>query len=630
MSVQYGRCNFDGRPVNPEDLDRVRPVLAPYGPDGEGLICKGGFAVLYRTFHTTKESHAEVQPHAMRSGAILTWDGRLDNRNELVSKLDQRPRSDLTDVEVVAAALGRWGQGSLGKLIGDWALSIWDPENRSLILAKDFLGTRHLYYTKTKDQVTWSTVLDPLLIFAGHPFQPEEEYFAGWLSHFPATNLTPYRGIHSVPACCFVQITDSTERTCKYWDFRADKRIVYSSDGEYEKHFRSVFVQSVRRRLRADAPVLAELSGGIDSASIVCVADQLLVSGTNETPGLNTISYYDDSEPNWNEKPYFAKVEQKLGRAGCHIDVHDSEQLVFETEFDTFVSLPSMGRCVTKAALQFAACMNSQRNRVLLSGIGGDEVTGGVPTPIPELADLLNSAHFMSLARAIHTWALRKRTPWLYLLLQTAFSFAPLTYIKDSEAKKPVGWLRVDFVRRCSFAFQGYKRPLRFFGALPSFQENMRTLDGLRRQLSTVQLDCGQLYEKRYPFLDRDFLEFIYAVPRLQLLRPEQRRSLMKRALVDIVPKDILERKRKAFVNQRPLRQISEEWSSLTKLTEGMLSDAMGYVDQHAFNKELRNAKEGREIDIVTMLRTLILESWLRFANSKGLLKAAVPNLGAA
>src|SRR6266702_6630587 len=82
-----------------------------------------------------------------------------------------------------------------------------------------------------------------------------------------------------------------------------------------------VFAKAVQRSLRSDRPVLAELSGGRDSTSIVCMADSIIARGTAETPRLDTLSMYDDSEPNWNERPYFTKVEEKRGRTGWHIDV---------------------------------------------------------------------------------------------------------------------------------------------------------------------------------------------------------------------------------------------------------------------------------------------------------------------
>ena len=92
------------------------------------------------------------------------------------------------------------------------------------------------------------------------------------------------------------------------------REFVIGSDAEYEEHFRSVFAQSVRRRLRSDSPILAELSGGMDSSSIVCMADEIISRGQLATPRLDTLSYYDDSEPNWNERPYFSQVEEKRGR----------------------------------------------------------------------------------------------------------------------------------------------------------------------------------------------------------------------------------------------------------------------------------------------------------------------------
>src|ERR1700722_2013478 len=87
MSAQFGKCNFDGKPVGAKDLDQVRPVLAPYGPDEEGYLCSENFAVLYRAFHTTKEARQEHQPRILPSGEVLTWDGRLDNRNDLIQQL---------------------------------------------------------------------------------------------------------------------------------------------------------------------------------------------------------------------------------------------------------------------------------------------------------------------------------------------------------------------------------------------------------------------------------------------------------------------------------------------------------------------------------------------------------------
>ena len=119
MSVQFGKVNLDGKPVDPKDLEQVRPVLAPYGPDGEGMICKNNVGLLYRAFHTTKESNLEHQPHISPSGVIIIWDGRLDNRDDLVRELADPLASGSTDVAIVCAAYHYWSKDTFAKLIGD-------------------------------------------------------------------------------------------------------------------------------------------------------------------------------------------------------------------------------------------------------------------------------------------------------------------------------------------------------------------------------------------------------------------------------------------------------------------------------------------------------------------------------
>ena len=142
MSVQFGRWNFEGQPPAPDYIEKVNAALAPYGPDSNESYSKGGVRILYRAFHTTKESRREEQPCISPSGAVITCDGRLDNRSDLISELRDSLTNGSTDVAIVAAAYEKWGANSFAKLIGDWALSIWNPRDRSVLLAKDPIGTQ--------------------------------------------------------------------------------------------------------------------------------------------------------------------------------------------------------------------------------------------------------------------------------------------------------------------------------------------------------------------------------------------------------------------------------------------------------------------------------------------------------
>jgi len=612
MSVQFGRWNYDSAPPAPGYLEKASQMLAPYGPDGGGRYSGPGVDIIYRAFHTTKESRREEQPHAAQSGAVITWDGRLDNREDLIRQLRGGLSGESTDVAIVEAAYEKWGTGSFGKLVGDWALSIWNPRDQALILAKDFVGTRHLYYTIEKDQVTWSSILDPLVLLAGKQFALEEEYIAGWLAFFPATHLTPYVGIQAVPPSAFVRITPCGQTVRKYWDFDPGNRIRYRTDAEYEEHFRSVFAESVKRRLRSDTPVLAELSGGMDSSSIVCMADRILAQGGEETPRLDTVSYYDDREPNWNERPYFTKVEEQRGRAGCHIDVGSREVSFLGGPYERFASTPGDLPSSTQAAVQFASHVFSQGYRIVLSGVGGDEVLGGLPSPVPELADLLVRLRLFSWVDQSANWALhRRKTAWGLFFLSFR-SFSPRVWNRGSRAARIPRWLYPNFVRRYRSALEGYERRLRITGPLPSFQENLRSLDVLRGQLSWSPARCNPIYEKRFSYLDRELLEFVFAVPRQQIVRPAQRRSLMRRSLDGIVPTEILSRRRKAYVVRGSLAAFVTQWSNVMAITQNMASDAAGIIDQEALRRTSDLVRQCLESPTVALARSFALEEWLR------------------
>jgi asparagine synthase (glutamine-hydrolysing) len=611
MSVQFGRWNFDGKPVDQGYLERVRSAIAPYGPDGGDEYSGSGISILYRAFHTTTESRRVTQPQILSGGSVLTFDGRLDNRDELLRNFAQTLKSDVADLGIVATAYESRRTDSLSLLVGDWALAIWEPGDRSLLLAKDPIGVRPLYYSVTQDHVTWCTLLEPLVELAEMKVSLEEEYLAGWLSFFPATHLTPYTGIFSVPPSSFVRIQGARSTTTKYWEFKPHK-IRCASDKEYEEQFRAVFRESVRRRLRSDSPVLAELSGGVDSSSIVCMADTILASGPAGLPALETVSYYDDTEPAWDERPYFTLVEQQRGQAGCHIDLASLEPCEFGTRSSHFQAAPGSGGRMVQIAKKLRAWMNSHGNRIILSGIGGDEFTGGVPTPAPELADLLTRAQFGSLAHQLKAWALVKRSPWFHLLWEALSAFAPPGLAGVPESRKPAAWLERRFARRYAVALWGYQRRSRFFGPLPSFQENLATLDALRRQISCAASSAELYCERRYPYLDRDFLEFIFSTPRDQLVRPGERRSLMRRALKGIVPDALLDRKRKAFVARSPRVTISTQWQSLMAMNREMISACSGMIDAHAFSEALEKARCGKHVAIIPLLRTLEVESWLR------------------
>jgi asparagine synthase (glutamine-hydrolysing) len=631
MSVQFGRWNLEGRPPARDYIEKVCTILAPYGPDSNESYAEGGVKILYRAFHTTKESHRETQPHISTSGVVITWDGRLDNRAELIGELRDAVTKNSTDLAIVAAAYENWGMPCFARLIGDWGLSIWNPINRSLILATDAVGAKHLYYSFQTDHVTWSTILDPLVLFADKAFTICEEYVAGWFSHFPAPHLTPYVGIHAVPPSSSVLLQVTTHGTkqiiTKYWDFNPSRRIRYRSDAEYEEHFRVVFAEAVRRRLRSDRPVLAELSGGMDSSSVVCMADTIIAHGHADCPRLDTISWFDQSQPATDELPFFTKVEEKRKCKGYHIDLRElranqvDPRNAFEYDDDRFAATPCHSH-LSNFSRVYAEHMKSQGYRVTLSGVFGESATGGgVPTPMLEFQNLLARARLFTLAHQLSAWAAKMRKHWLPLLLEAArgFFISAAAYAPNGTSLAP--WFDTGFVRRNRTALCGYPKRTRLFGPLPSFQHNVGKFAGERRLTAYLCLELGQLREIRWPYLDRDLREFMYAVPWEQIVGVGKRRFLMRRALVGIVPDELLSRKQQGFIRQEPPRDLP----SLAEMDSYMVTDSLRILDQNRFVAALQKPRHHEEACIGALTCALGLEYWLRHLEHQGVLKRSIP-----
>lgn len=617
MSIQFGIWQINGNTLGSQ-FNEANSIISRYAADDRRTYTDHGIAISYYAFHSTRESRSEVQPHLSPSGCVIVWDGRLDNRDQLLSDVAGRLPQPSSDVEIVANAYDRWGSESFSRLLGDWAMSIWNPATQTLTLARDFMGVRKLYYVADGAAIKWCTVLDPLLLLQRTTLTLNEEYIAGWLGSYPAANLTPYMGIYSVPPSCSVALGPGKAVVRKYWDFDPGKRHDAKNDGEYEEAFLTLFRQSVRRRLRGDYRILAELSGGMDSSSIVCIADSLIRDAGCEATDLNTVSFLSDCEPSSNERPYIDKVEAQRRQSGHHIDCGLQHLFDFFPDPRRLDAVPVRMAQDAAVANQFAALVRANGYRTVLSGIGGDEVLGGVPTATPQLQDLFRSGRFRGFASQLGMWALAARRPWVHLFWEALRGF-----LSGPSTKNVPTWLAPSFVHRNHSALIGYEKRLRLFGPRPSFQHNLFVVEHLRRQLSSNNNNWDPPFERRYPYLDRDLLEYLCSIPREQLLRPGERRSLMRRALRGLVPDEVIGRKRKGFVSRGPRVAIERERVALSSLTEGMLSSSLGIIDEQLFVKSWRDAPHDPRVPMVFVVRTVYLEMWLRQLRQAELVKGS-------
>jgi len=621
MSVQAGIWNFDRRPVDRKVLENLSESLRQQGPDGESCYVDNSVALLYRPFHTTAESHQEKQPYTSGRGFILTWDGRLDNRELLIADL----RSDLdagpTDVAIFAAAFDRWDTDCFRRIVGDWAVSIWRPEQRELLFAADYIAIRHIFYYLKNDRIWWSTDMSPLVLLSGDKFHIDDDYIAGYFAHGPDAHLTPYREIREVPPGQFVRIRNGSAVTERFWHFSPKSRIRYKTDAEYEEHFRHVFRQSVHRRLRSDSPILAELSGGLDSSSIVCMADDILANEREQFPRLDTISYFDNTEPNGDDSIYFQKIEQKRGRVGIHIDSSKLGSSSVSLECSEFCPLPGALGVGQKIGDERANVVRSGGYRAVLSGIGGDEFLGGVPDPRAHLADLIVQFKLVRLAKQLTAWSLVKRRPWIQLLWQSLIDVVPPSlgqYLVKEAKVEP--WIRKEFAKRTRLAMRQLNVDEYFGLWLPTRRSCISGVLLMANKLAKYMPPASALEEGRYPYLDQTLIEFILSIPASQLLRPGERRSLMRRSLAGIVPQEILSRRTKQVGARTPALVLEKNWDELQNVYETSVSSRLGYVHEDRFLNVISDARAGKTVPLVWVFGAISLEYWLRDLAERGLL----------
>jgi asparagine synthase (glutamine-hydrolysing) len=622
MSALAGIFKFDPtNPVNQKDLTALARGIDRIGPDGGNDHLTPSLGMAFRAFHTTPESRFEIQP-LVRQGSVLTWDGRLDNREEIRTRVSRKYDKTPTDLDLVFAAYEEWGTSCFAELNGDWAIALWDEEKHKLILARDYIGVRRLFYRLDGDGVAWCTTIEPLALTSQRFLHLDLDYLSGCLYPRPPVGATPYREIRSVIPASFQTFEFGGKQTdTQYWSLNPYAQIRYRTDSEYEAHFREVFGESIKRRLRADCTLLAELSGGLDSSSIVCMADH--IRGLHPGAAIETMSYYDTDEPSGDERPYFTLVEDYRGRVGHHISLSDftrqsPEDGLAPLPDDHFTASPGYFARSLRWASAIDGIQRQVQAKVILSGLGGDEVLGGVQYEAPELADHLLAGRLILFLQSTLRWSLaRKKT--VYRLLIDTFELIRASHHPESllvASGRSLPWSHLAPVRR-HVALKSFAH-WRKLSPLPLCMESTRY--SLAQQLTCTDPPLTGCAETRYPFLDRSCFVFLASIPRTQVLQAGRRRHLMRRALSGIVPDEILSRKTKWFGFRNSVAVLANQRKRLESLFEDAWLSEGVVVDSVALRNHLEAVQHGTSGEGQAIRSAIAIEQWLRSQLRYGIL----------
>jgi asparagine synthase (glutamine-hydrolysing) len=621
MSALVGVWNRDGEPVDPALLPRAIQALSHRSDRPARIWSAGSMGLATLSSHDADESQPEVGP----SGAALAFDGRLDNRDELVPELSRLSAliRDAQDPACALAAYAAFGDAFPGRLHGDFALALFDPRRHLLLLARDPVGVRPLYYACRGPRLIFGSETKALLAHPAVTARPDEEYLADLL--FRRLHLKPDQGrtcfdqILAVPPGHILTVDPRGLVLRRYWDFDLTPAPRPADRRECVEIFRTLFNQAVRRRLRSASPVAISVSGGLDSSAIFCAARAAAMQDS-QVPAVVGVSY--------------------LAPAGTPCDErHFLEDL--ETRYGAIERLPPPARgFITSAAGRVRAAetplLDPQADgttelyervrdlgaRTLLTGHWGDQV-------------LCDRGYLLDLIRSFRWGRVRA-----HLAEYPA-------WFTDSEPSEFRSQFRRDVVRdllppvllkgaraaRARWRPQGqgwYTRRLAGNPGLPDGPWPDEDAGGQARSLyrtlrSSFQTLCLEWNAKvtsafglnaAFPFLDRDLLAFLIRMPGDVQTPHGVPKALLRDACADLLPQAIVERRWKADFSALVNDGVRDDYDHIVATIECARSAVdSGYVTAGAVTRGTgaRVPDDRTDCRASWALKDLVgLELWLR------------------
>jgi len=546
---------------------------------------------------------------------ILHWDGRLDNRGDLLLLLADslpkapagRGRGETSNAALARCAYERWGTDGFVKLIGDWSLVIHDHVNRSIVLASDFAGVRPLYYCVQSGQVQWSSRLQSLVEATGIS-ELDEQYVRGFLLLGGCPNRTPYKGIYSVPAGHAVCVSSEGTKIHRFWSLPVGDVIRYRDERRYEEELRALFREAVAVRLQTESPVLAELSGGLDSSSVVSMASHLIRSGSVGATRLSNVSYV---WKNSLDEPFIREMESFCGIDGHHISTHDVP-VISETQPGD--AMPEVFYPLRAAT---AAVADSLGAATVLTGTGGDLMMGNWFDDRLQVTASLRRFRISKAWKEALAWSKILRLP-VYSILWQGFraalppSLAPAAIYAapdGSYAPRSIETSLLDGVN-------DQREPESFLSDawMQAPPERRRYFHALSTMLELRILQPAeplQHLDYTHPFAHRPLVEFLMVVPTDILCRPGEPRRLMRFAMSDLWPLKLQKRRSKGPFStpwQEALRPLA--WELLQARQLHLVE--RGFVDRASVLSRLQRLSAGLDCNESQLRYIILLELWLR------------------
>jgi asparagine synthase (glutamine-hydrolysing) len=621
MGAQAGVVFFNGRSVE-QECRTLMAHLRPDAPEGVFAFADHSVAMVHGAFHVWAGERSSQQPERSPAGLVITWDGRLDNRADLQLRLSGCLPRDASDASIALAVFERWGIEGLRQLIGDWSAAIWDGRHRTLHLARDYMGVRPLYYYADGSRVMWSTSLGELAGRAGRLDALDERFVAVFMTLQFSTEVTPYEGIRAVPTATCVSFSAARPETRQpFWRLEPGT-VRFRDKRQYEECLLALWAEAVGARLRTDSTVWAELSGGLDSSSVVCMADALIKRGRVAARAMRPVSHVTLQSPEGDERRFIAEVETQLGIRTEIVGVEEHfDDCDDEREWVTPLSSRGVGLASVRR-------VRDRSGRLVLSGRVGDVVMGCFPDNSAAVFDDFTDWRLLAALSNIRLWSRSCRKPFVEVAWELARSGLHSRLARGLEPglnESQVAGLSLLTPRSQSIA-RDHGNDLGIARALSEVRPSKRRLASLlleyslRGRLTAPSQPAYVIHA--YPFAHRPLVEYMLAIPQEELSAPGEPRSLMRRAFRGLVPARILRRVSKGYYPPAVMRAIRPLAASMRPV-ENLEVVRRGWIDPRRLDAAILSLIDGGGCTGGAVGQALRLEQWLASRHRRG--PAAMP-----
>ncbi len=501
----------------------------------------------------------------------IVFNGEIFNYIELREELKEKGYIFKTksDTEVIVKLYQEFGESFLNKLNGQFAIAIWNKKKEELFLARDRVGIRPLYYTKVNGAFVFASEIKSLMEYPGMKMELSakalSEYFTFWTTLSPRT---AFKGVNEVSPGTYLKINSEGKSVYRYWELPLNKpnKYKYTNIEEATSKFEKIFTDAVKLRLRADVPVAAYLSGGIDSSITTSFIKKI------SPKNLKTFSIgfadknYDESTFQNIAVDYFNTKHASITCTNEDIS-KEFTNVIWSTESPLLRTAPTPMSLLAK---------NVRKNniKVVITGEGADELLGGY-----NIFKEVKIRHFWSKFpdSKYRPLLLKKLYPYLTQLNSVSSNVLKMFFgYKLRETESPIyshllRWHNTSRIRK--YFSDAFQKKISDYNPIEELEEDIKDkLDGLdfltKAQWIEINLfmsgyllssqgdrmAMANSIEGRYPFLDHNVIEFCMNVSPDLKLNGLNEKYLLKKMMKGRVPESILNRSKQAY--RAPIKSV--------------------------------------------------------------------------